>query len=243
MSGHNHELVYKKHPPKDKENRTRKRKIIWFNPPFDTKVKTNVAKRFLAAIESSFPKEHILNKIFNKNTIKVSYSCMANIKTIIDCHNKKQMANTNIDKRPCNCRDKSKCPLQGDCRQSSVVYQATVRTSSPENTETYVGLTDTEFKIRLANHKQSFEKEKLRNATELSKHIWKLREKNTEYELSWKILGRAKAYNNISKSCSLCILEKFYILRHPKEASLNQKCGLISSCRHASRFTLENHPT
>ena len=40
------------------------------------------------------------------------------------------------------------------------------------NNENYVGLTDTEFKLRYANHKQSFTKRTLQNATELSKYIW-----------------------------------------------------------------------
>ena len=34
-------------------------------------------------------KEHKLRKIFNRNTIKISYSCMNNTKQIIDNHNKR----------------------------------------------------------------------------------------------------------------------------------------------------------
>ena len=35
-----------------------------------------------------FPKDHKLRKIFNCNTIKISYSCMNNTKQIINNHNK-----------------------------------------------------------------------------------------------------------------------------------------------------------
>ena len=35
-------------------NRTRTRKIIWFNPPFNLNVKTNVAKVFLQLIDTYF---------------------------------------------------------------------------------------------------------------------------------------------------------------------------------------------
>ena len=31
---------------------------------------------------------HILHKIFNKNTVKISYSCMKNINSVISSHNK-----------------------------------------------------------------------------------------------------------------------------------------------------------
>ena len=40
-----------------------------------------------------------------------------------------------------------------------------------ESEETYIGLTETTLKLRYANHTQSFRNSKLRNSTELSKHI------------------------------------------------------------------------
>ena len=110
-------------------------------------------------------------------------------------------------------------------------------------TETYVGLTDTEFKQRLANHKQSFSKNTLKNATELSKYVWTLKDKSTDYRINWRILDKARSYSNRTKRCNLCILEKYYIVCHPDKATLNQKCGLINSCRHFSKFLLANHPT
>ena len=66
-------LIFKK--PAEKQNRTRSRKIIWFNPPFNKSVTTNVAKRFLNLVDRHFPKTNTLHKIFNRNTVKVSYSC------------------------------------------------------------------------------------------------------------------------------------------------------------------------
>ena len=60
------------------EKKTRKRKVIWFNPPFSLNVKTNVGKIFFKLVKRHFPKENPLRKIFNKNTLKVSYSCMHN---------------------------------------------------------------------------------------------------------------------------------------------------------------------
>jgi hypothetical protein len=42
-------------------------------------VSTNVARRFLTLISVHFPPTHKYYKIFNKNTIKVSYSCLGSI--------------------------------------------------------------------------------------------------------------------------------------------------------------------
>ena len=60
----------------NEKNKTRKRKITWFNPPFNINVATNVAKTFLVIIDKHFPKDKRLSKIFNRNTIKFSYSCL-----------------------------------------------------------------------------------------------------------------------------------------------------------------------
>ena len=35
----------------NRAEKTRKRKIIWFNPPFNAAVKTNIAKEFLKLID------------------------------------------------------------------------------------------------------------------------------------------------------------------------------------------------
>ena len=120
----------------------------------------------------------------------------------IDSHNKAQLKKSDTEaKKDCNCRNKANCPLTGNCREHNIVYQAAVTTrendnnrTKKKNTESYVGLTENEFKKRFANHKQSFTDPRLRNATELSKYIWSLKEKNTEYDIAWRILGKAVLY-------------------------------------------------
>ena len=68
------------------------------------------------------------------------------------------------------------CPMAGDCLKSSVVYQATVTTEDNGSAQTYVGLIENSFKTRFANHKSSFSDPKKRLSTELSKHVWYLKE-------------------------------------------------------------------
>ena len=51
-------------------------------------MKTNIGTEFLNLIEKCFPANHKFRKLFNKNNLKLSYSCSPNLKQIIDGHNK-----------------------------------------------------------------------------------------------------------------------------------------------------------
>ena len=68
---------------------------IWFNPPFSKNVSKNIGKYFLPLIQKHFPNNHKYHKIFNKNNVKVSYSSMTNIKSVINMHNKKVITEKN----------------------------------------------------------------------------------------------------------------------------------------------------
>ena len=156
--------------------------------------------RFLTLLDKHLPKDLKLRKIFYRNTIKISYRCMNDTKQIIDNHNKRILNsskhindtadNTNTkDSKTCNCRQKNTCPLNGNCFQSSLIYQATITRKDNSTTETYIGLTETDFKTRYRNHTASFPHTKLRNSTELSKYIWSLKENNIDRFISWCILS------------------------------------------------------
>ena len=91
-SGFNEELKYKNKDSKEQtwneETGKRRRMIIWFNPPFSLSVKTNIWKLLLKMLKKRVSKSNLVSKIFNKNTIKISYSCTRNTKLIILSHNK-----------------------------------------------------------------------------------------------------------------------------------------------------------
>ena len=175
-----------------------------------------VGKRLF--VDKHFAKDNKLRKIFNRNTINISYSCMNNTKQIIDNHNKRILKSSEHndtptsktkDNKTCNCRQKDACPLDGNCLQPSVIYQATVTSKDNPTPETYIGLTENEFKTRYRNHIASFRHTRSRNSTELSKHIWNLKDNNIDYSISWRILSSTKAYNSASKRCNLCLKESF----------------------------------
>ena len=69
--------------------RNRNRKVIWFNPAYSLNVKTNIGKVFLKFVRKYFSKSHKFNKIYNSNTLKVSYNSMPKVKNLIKQHNSK----------------------------------------------------------------------------------------------------------------------------------------------------------
>ena len=129
----------------------RKRKIIWFNPSFNKSVTTNVGRRFLNLVEKHLPKENI----FNKNMLKVSYSCSQNMTQIINSHNRKVKQPKKEESLSCNCRQKNDCPMDGKCRTMNTVYKriASVPTKPDKS---YIGLSEDEWKKPYYNHRKSF---------------------------------------------------------------------------------------
>ena len=108
-------------------------------------------------------------------------------------------------------------------------------------TETYIGLTENDFKTRYRNHTASFRHAKHRNSTELSKHIWTLKHNNIEHFISWRILASHSPYNSSSKRCNLCLKEKLLITCRPELSTLNKRNELVSSCRHRNKTLLRNN--
>ena len=241
-SGYNYKLAYKETTPDAPRasRRNRQRKIIWFNPPYSKNVETKVGKYFLSLVDQHFPKSNPLHKIFNRNTLKLSYSCMSNVKTVISNHNKAELSNeskpSDETKKVCNCRNKNTCPLDQNCNVTNIIYQAEVTT--PDSNATYIGLCDTTFKERYRNHTCSFRNERYRNVTELSKHVWDLKDRNINYEIKWRKVRQAKSYSNINKKCNLCLWEKFFIICKPEMSTLNHRNELTSTCRHSKKFLL-----
>ena len=162
------------------------RNIIWFNPPFSKTVRTNVAQTFLQLIDKHFPPKNPLHKIFNRNNIKVSYSCMDNVKSNITRNNHRLLTKTSTAPKPKKCDDMKSnvCPLNEKCLTSNVVYKAEITTPHDGTTKEYIGMTSTEFKVRYRNHKKSFTKPTYSSDTELSKYVWDLKDKKREYSIN-----------------------------------------------------------
>ena len=166
---------------------------------------------------------------------------MSNIKQSIANHNKAIISKEKIKEEQiklCNCRNRTLCPLQGNCLQKKVVHQATVTQTHTMREDIYIGITENEFKTRYNQHTSSFRLRHKSSATSLSEHIWKLKENNTDHTVTWKILKRAQPYTPITGKCKVCTSEKAYVAdTHP---SLNKRRELFSTCPHRRKHLLSN---
>ena len=119
----------------------------------------------MALINKHFGKSE-LNKYYNRKTIKISYSCMPNLETVISGHTRK-LLNAPVsrqEKRTCICR---KWPA------------------------TYIGLASNTFKERFTNHQSSFKHQSQKEGTALSKHVWELKEQRKVHNICWSIAATA----------------------------------------------------
>ena len=170
----------------------------------------------------------------------MSYRTTPNFKKIINSHNAAKL-NPDVFVPPCNCRQKELCPLNGQCRERNVVYQATViPTQNPAETETYTGMTSTEFKDRFRNHNKSFNHLRYKSETTLSLHIWSLKNMNIDFDIHWKVIDRAKPFSPVTGVCNLCTLEKYYIIFKPEGATVNRNEEIYKPCIHRKALLLDN---
>ena len=153
QSKYNKKLSYKPTDTNHQKHSKHKRKIIWFNPPFSKNVSTKIGKSFLSLLDLHFPRNHIYSSIFNRNKIEVSYSCMQNIKYVINNHNMKVLNDTTEIEESCNCRNRNNCPLNSKCFTPNIIYKAQITPNQPNyKKNVYIGTAETDFKHRFNNH-------------------------------------------------------------------------------------------
>ena len=257
-AGYNVNLDYTPPPPPPptttQRRRTRSRKTIYFNPPYCQNVKTNVGKKFLSLIDKHFANTP-LEKYINRSTIKISYSTMPNIASIISSHNKKilnteQNQEEGAENRTCNCRYKNTCPQAENCLQESAIYKAEV--THTQGRAAYIGLTGGQFKTRYNLHTRSFRNRDHKNDTTLSQYIWKQTDKGIKFkwhpdpktnvaEINWSYLATAPTYSTTTNTCILCNREKAEILYSDDPDLLNKRDEITSKCRHRKKFLLSSH--
>ena len=98
--------------------------------------------------------------------------------------------------------------------------------------ESYVGLAKN-FKKRFAKHKRSMKEKLPEESTTLSTHFWKEKDSGGEPKISWKVLESNIAnFNPVTRSCKLCLREKFNIVLKPHLATINSRHEMFSQCRH-----------
>ena len=236
-----HETELKHNGCQKRGQNTRTRKITWFNPPFSMNVATNIGKNFFSLLNECFPKTSELKKIISKNTIKLSYSCMANMKQKIDNHDRKIMSNRTEREevtRTCNCRGKTLCPLKGKYLQEGVVYKAIVTQTETMKQDIYIGMTENPYKTRYNLRNSSFRLPHKSSKTTLSEHLWTLKDAGVIHKREWTILEKAKPCSPAARKCDLCLAEKYYILE--KSRLLSKRSEIFGTCPHRRKHFLQN---
>ena len=245
-SGFDHQLTYDGPSRRPRKPANRKRNIIWFNPPYSKSVLTNVGKEFLKLIDKHFPAHNKFNKIFNRSTVKVSYSCLPSMKSKINQHNKKILKSIPTDseeeaERTCSCPRNSICPLENNCLEKDILYSAELSSDlRGYEAKVYKGICASTFKERLGNHKKSFNHAKYKTATELSKEIWRIKDNGGNFDIKWTKDDSYKSYTPEIGRCILCQQEKLTIARYDGKNLLNKQNEIISRCRHRWKFKLVN---
>ena len=241
QSGYKDNKLSFAHPLQERRpRRLRRKKAIFFNAPFCLSVKTKVGREFFRIVDRHFTKDHPYHAIFNRNTIKLSYSCMENMGSIIKSHNSKILRTGQPqEKEPaktCNCPKtrKDQCPLQQQCMTANVIYKATVSTSSGDMN--YIGSTGRSFKTRFSEHTHSLRHKESSLSTTLSKHVWKARDRGETPTIKWSLIHKAPKPRGAQRICTLCNLERIEIAAAERRRSLNKRSELTGKCRHFASF-------
>ena len=221
-------------------SRNRQRKVTWYNPPYNASLKTNLGKKFLELIDKHFTTRNPLSKVFNRNTLKIGYSCTKNMRAVIQGHNNK-IVNKDVkvkDDSPtyCNCTKRA-CPLDGECRTTKcVIYHATVQ--GPSETKNYIGLTEGDFKTRYGGHIQSFTDSKKKSASTLAKYVW-ANNLQPEPNVTYRILQQRAPYKPGMRDCDLCLSEKLAIMGIAGDKSyVNTRNEIKNTCLHKYKHRL-----
>ena len=233
----------------NKKKKNRKRKIIWYNPPYNDSVKNNIGQRFLKIIDKHFGKKRAdkFDKIFNRNTLKIGYSCTQNIGSIIKAHNKKILQKdkdqkTETTEKTCNCRNKTQCPLQEKCLTQCSVYKINIenKNNNEINKTSYIGSTEDTFKKRFYQHKSDLNIKENKNKTTFANYIWKNKEKGIDDKTSYEILEKCKPYKSGNKYCQVCVSECYQILKAKRSGQniLNKRKEYFPSCKHKQIYKL-----
>ena len=90
--------------------------------------KAKIGKLFLNLLEKHFPPHNKLLKLFNRTTVKISYSCMPNMNSYTYMHNHKVLNDKPNETRinDCNCRNKYTYLLPKSCQTKCIVYQVNI---------------------------------------------------------------------------------------------------------------------
>ena len=148
----------------------------------------------------------IFHKIFNRNKVIVSYSCLLNFANMIKSHNNRILSKEKTQDHPkCNCQQKNTWPPEGHCLDKELIYRYILKENITSDRVNYNGLTENTIKDQFYKQRNS-----------LSKHFLEMKRKDIKKPIMhWSVIDHAKPNQNRSKRCNLCLTEKYHTLTSP----------------------------
>ena len=123
--------------------------------------------------------------ILNRNTVKVSYSCMQNRPKIYKVHNSKITSTPCHQLTLCDCRVKGESSIDGKRPTMEAVYEFCVTSTEPQ--KIYFELAERKWKQRYYNHKNSFNQKP--HEMTLSSCVWRLKKTiDVNPNLIWSVM-------------------------------------------------------
>ena len=123
-----------------------------------------------------------------------------NINPLLQMHRLKESTQNS---KLCNCRQKKILPTShGKCLTKCVVYKATVTEKTSINEETFIGLTENEFKTGFNLHTSSFKLEHKGTSTTLGDHVWKKKKLKTSTSTSNRRSSNRWSYSHHVRKCA-----------------------------------------
>ena len=83
-----------------------------------------ILRIFLHLLDKHFGRNHKCHKIFNRNNVKISYSCIDNIENVISSH-KKEITNfyNEMNGKTCSCREKKQLSIRQKMLKLFKIYR------------------------------------------------------------------------------------------------------------------------
>ena len=138
--------------------------------------------------------------------------------------------------------EKKKISFGRKCRTENIIYICIASTSGHPD-KVYLGTAEEDFQKKYFNHISSFKNETETNKTTLAKCIWEQKQRhNIIPTLKWYIAISVPSYSNITKSCMLCLHEKFEILTYlSQDELLSKRSELVSKGCHIYKYLLSSY--
>ena len=156
---------------------------------------------------------------------------------VIRKHNSKIVKNlASSTTKTCICRQKTGCPMDGNCLSEYLIYKASVNTTTNKY---YYGTCENTFKEPYNNYKCYFRNKSCEKNTELSKYVWELKEIDVNRFINWDIAMKSQKHVCGSRKRDLCICKTLLIASVDVNDLLNKRDEHLSKCRHRNKFTFK----